>query len=90
MTNDDLIKHLGVAKCREILSRSSWGSHYRIDTDEVICCHNENHFYFQDQVKLGVVFIRLDDLRKALSEHDTDHCSDIRNHISPLTVVIER
>ncbi|QIC70774.1 hypothetical protein [Acinetobacter indicus] len=33
----------------------------------------------------------LSDLRAALADHDrTDHCSDIKNHISPTTVVIER
>lgn len=37
----------------------------------------------------GDVLIR--DLRAALADHDrTDHCSDIKNHISPTTVVIER
>ena len=35
--------------------------------------------------------ISLNDLRTALADHDrTDHCSDIKNHISPTTVVIER
>ena len=33
----------------------------------------------------------LDELRAAISDHDrTDHCSDIKNHISPTTVVIEK
>ena len=33
----------------------------------------------------------LDDLRSAIADHDhTDHCSDIKNHISPNTKVIER
>ena len=33
----------------------------------------------------------LDDLRAAIADHDhTDHCSDIKNHISPNTKVIER
>ena len=33
----------------------------------------------------------LDDLRKAIADHDRiDTCSDIANHISPLTKVIER
>ncbi|MCU4322188.1 hypothetical protein [Acinetobacter schindleri] len=33
----------------------------------------------------------LSDLRAALADHDrTDYVSDIRNHISPTTVVIER
>ena len=34
--------------------------------------------------------VYLDDLRTAIAEHNTDHCTDIRNHISPLTGVIER
>ena len=34
--------------------------------------------------------ISLNDLRTALADHDrTDHCSDIKNHISPNTKVIE-
>ncbi|MGV5004855.1 hypothetical protein ACVCFZ_05270 [Acinetobacter variabilis] len=34
---------------------------------------------------------KLNDLRAALADHDrTDYVSDIRNHISPTTVVIER
>ena len=35
--------------------------------------------------------ISLNDLRTALADHDrTDHCSDIKNHISPTTKVIEQ
>ena len=35
--------------------------------------------------------ISLNDLRAALADHDrTDHCTDIKNHISPNTKVIER
>lgn len=35
--------------------------------------------------------ILLSSIRAALADHDrTDHCSDIKNHISPTTVVIER
>lgn len=34
--------------------------------------------------------ISLNDLRAALADHDrTDHCTDIKNHISPNTKVIE-
>ena len=34
--------------------------------------------------------ISLNDLRAAIADHDrTDHCSDIKNHISPNTKVIE-
>ena len=33
----------------------------------------------------------ISDLRKAIADHDrTDHVTDIRNHISPNTKVIER
>ena len=33
----------------------------------------------------------LDELRNAIADHErTDHCSDIANHISPLTKVSER
>ena len=35
-------------------------------------------------------FISIEDLRTAIANHNTDHCTDIRNHISPLTGVIER
>ena len=35
--------------------------------------------------------ISLNDLRTALADHErTDYVSDIKNHISPATVVIER
>lgn len=33
----------------------------------------------------------ISDLRAAIADHDrTDHCSDIKNHISPTTKVIEQ
>ena len=35
--------------------------------------------------------VKLDAIRKAIADHDrTDHCSDIKNHISPTTKVIEQ
>ena len=35
--------------------------------------------------------VYLDDLRTALADHErTDTCTDIKNHISPMTKVIER
>lgn len=87
----NLIEKLGLEKCKQIVSKSEWGSHYQVNTGKVICCHNENHFYFRDQEKLGVEFIRLSDIRTAIADHErTDHCSDIANHISPLTKVTER
>lgn len=36
-------------------------------------------------------FFKLHSIRAAIADHDrTDYVSDIRNHISPTTVVIER
>ena len=32
----------------------------------------------------------LDDLRQAIADYNTDHCTDITNHISPSTVRIEK
>lgn len=35
--------------------------------------------------------LKIGHIRAVLADHDrTDHCSDIRNHISPTTLVIER
>lgn len=121
----NLIQELGIEKCRAIVDGApEWASHYVPDRDKTICCHNEDHFYFRDQVKLGVEHIRLSDIRTAIAEHEkcqhkwnettsngdayrffvckhcdstqnyvpfeADNCSDIRNHVSPLTQVIER
>ena len=121
----NLIEELGIEKCRAIVDGApEWASHYVPDRDKTICCHNEDHFYFRDQVKLGVEHIRLSDIRTAIAEHEkcqhkwnettsngdayrffvckhcdstqnyvpfeADHCTDIRNHLSPLTQVIER
>ena len=37
---------------------------------------------------VGVSIFNLDDLRTAIADHDrTDHVTDIRNHISPMTIV---
>lgn len=33
--------------------------------------------------------VSLNDLRTAIAEHDTDHVTDIRNHVSPGTKVID-
>ena len=120
----NLIEELGIEKCQAIVDGApEWASHYVPDRDKTICCHNEDHFYFRDQVKLGVEHIRLSDIRTAIAEHEkcqhkwnettsngdayrffvckhcdstqnyvpfeADNCSDIRNHVSPNTKVIE-
>ncbi len=120
----NLIEELGIEECCAIVDGApEWASHYVPDRDKTICCHNEDHFYFRDQVKLGVEHIRLSDIRTAIAEHEkcqhkwnettsngdayrffvckhcdstqnyvpfeADNCSDIRNHVSPNTKVIE-
>ena len=88
----NLIEKLGLEKCKAIVEGApEWSTHYVPVTDKIICCHNENHFYFRDQEKLGVEHIRLSDICTAIADHErTDHCSDIKNHISPNTKVSER
>lgn len=88
---NDLIEKLGLEKCRQIVDAPNWASHYVPSTGKTICCHNENHFYFRDQERLGIQHIRLSDIRTALADHErTDHCTDTKNHISPTTKVSER
>lgn len=109
----------GIEKAKAIVEGATFGTHYRVDTGRIIYCPNENHFFFADQIKLGVEFIRIDDLRTAIAQHEsnnhqeTSHCNnsgncekrfnpsevikqlesdqitDIRNHISPNTKVVE-
>ena len=54
-----------------------------INADGLVC--NETRFLEP------YMSIELADLRTAITtNNNTDHCTDIRNHISPLTGVIER
>ena len=52
---------------------------------------NEEFSYIpeiQDQIQ---DMIRIEYIRTAIADHErTDHCTDIKNHLSPLTKVIER
>ena len=78
----NLIEKLGLEKCKQI-----------VDGAPAIA-----NFYIPSKVgytRMGSVLldgaISLNDLRTALVDHDrTDHCSDIKNHISPNTKVIEQ
>ena len=78
----DLIKELGLEKCKQI-----------VDGAPAIA-----NFYIPSKAgytRMGSVLldgaISLNDLRTALADHDRiDTCSDIKNHISPNTKVIEK
>ncbi len=131
-TTNNLIEQVGgIEKAKAIVEGATFGTHYRVDTGRIIYCPNENHFFFADQIKLGVEFIRIDDLRTAIEHHyygrseaeelaayaelshekieggamlvgdfsearkiidkqlESDHVTDITNHISPNTKVVE-
>ena len=76
-------------------------SHYVDDTDTYFSeefhtyfCHTlkdweTSDFHCASDLEMNYeVVIDLKDLRAALADHDhTDYVSDIRNHISPLTIV---
>ena len=79
----NLIEKLGLEKCKQIVD----GAFKRAVVYDTVL---DEYFYYacpcctDDQISL-------DDLRTALADHErTDHCSDIANHISPLTKVTER
>jgi len=78
----NLIEKLGLEKCKEI-----------VDGAPAIA-----NFYIPSKAgytRMGSVLldgaISLNDLRAAIADHNrTDHVSDIRNHIAPTTVVIDK
>ena len=46
---------------------------------------------WEDCKKPSGLMIDINDLRTAIADHErTDHCTDIRNHVSPNTKVSER
>lgn len=67
----------GIEKCREIVEKAPEGAE----------CYSWR--LGDSGVRGNTVY--LDDLRAAIADHNrTDHCSDIKNHISPNTKVIEQ
>ena len=78
----------GIDKCKEIIENAPEGA--------------ECYSWLLGDSGIRDKTVYLDDLRTAIAEHGTptnkgtdnlshfDHCTDIRNHISPLTGVIER
>lgn len=76
----DLIKQVGgIEKAREALS---------------LCCWMDGSFC--TRLWLGCIkndhdcCVDVDDLRQAIADYNTDHCSDIINHVSPSTQVYEK
>lgn len=77
----NLIEKLGLEKCKQIVDGApEWAQGF--------CFELSVYAASSKGVKLDITC--LDDLRSALADHDRiDTCSDIRNHISPNTKVIE-
>lgn len=78
----NLIEKLGLEKCKQIVDGApEWAQGF--------CFELSVYAASSKGIKLDITC--LDDLRAALADHDRiDTCSDIKNHISPNTKVIER
>ena len=75
--------NLTIEQMREIVDEAPEGSQYY--------CTNVEIYHLCDDLLSYECCISLSDLRATLADHDrTDYVSDIANHISPTTVVIER
>lgn len=82
----NLIEKLGLEKCKAIVERHrNLGTHF---TKFKYYSVKKDDFFLS---QLFIDCICVDDLRAAIADHNrTDYVSDIANHISPLTKVIER
>ena len=77
----NLIEELGLEKCKQIIEVApEWAESFNV--------------YLVAYGSVGIPCkgdVLIADIRTAIADHErTDTCSDIRNHISPLTGVIER
>ena len=81
----NLIENLGLEKCKaivDVVSGSNDETHYCAEVGDYI-----------RSIDYGTCphCILISDLRTAIADHErTDHCTDIRNHISNNTKVTER
>lgn len=77
----NLIEKLGLEKCKAIVEGApNWANGFCSDLS-VYAASSEG-----DMLNI----ISLTAMRTAIANHNTDDCTDIRNHISPNTKVIER
>ena len=85
----NLIEKLGLEKCKAIVDGAS-NSH-----DETHFCPDVDSYTDGfDEYGACSYCIPIEDLRTAIANHTDnlshfDHCSDIRNHLSPNTVVVD-
>ena len=81
----NLIEKLGLEKCKQIVDGAP-------ETATDVILDGSQVFYGSGLIALRGVekFFKLHSIRTALADHDRiDTCSDIKNHISPNTKVIE-
>lgn len=85
----NLIEKLGLEKCKAIVERHrNLGAHF---SKFIYFSEKHDDFFTVKWVSRIGDFINIEDLRTAIADHDrTDHCTDIKNHISPNTKVSER
>ena len=78
----DLIEKLGLEKCKQIVDGAPKGA---------TGYSTQSNDYFYGQKWINSTEYLLCDLRTAIVNHErTDTCSDIANHISPRTTVIDK
>ena len=100
----NLIEKLGLGKCKAIVDGAPtgatdfvlWTGKIRYLNSEINEIYSESsREWFSANIMVLSLMTRLADLRTAIADHTDnlsyfDHCSDIANHISPLTKVTER
>ena len=96
----NLIEELGIEKCQAIVSGVSDAHFFGCTIDTAIYWLNQSNEYHSTPMLFPNMSNQtayvLDDLRTSIANHGTDNlshftdnCSDIRNHVSPNTKVIE-
>ena len=97
----NLIEKLGLEKCKQIVDGAPEGCEGVVISNQGKVIYFKNavfglayysgkNFWIVANPEAQKYLIRLEDIRAALADHDRiDTCSDIRNHISPNTKVIE-
>ena len=88
----NLIEQLGLGRCQQIVDGApEEAEQYDLCEEYYISIDDWSDPFFVDDD----MCIEIKDLRTAIANHTDnlshfDHCSDIANHISPLTKVTER
>ena len=95
----NLIEKLGLEKCKQIVDGApGWANKFNPETK--VYSKTVNVVFLGASYATHIVYsqagflnglVDLNDLRAALADHyRTDYVSDIRNHIAPTTVVIDK